>query len=247
MSNSQEVINYYDKFSDNVLLKDFSRRNLRHVALMELCDAFIARGGRILEVGCGAGILSRHLARHASQVVSIDISERNIKLAKKYATSRKNHFVLMDICDGVGDLQARGPFDVILLPDVIEHIPIQKHKKLFDDLKSLLSANGIFILSYPSPAYQRHLKENNQQALQIVDEVVELIELLRDSKLYIRYYALKDVWLHNQYAHLVLSFDNQFQPIVKKLSIYKKLFNIFMALKWKIINYRFILKISNND
>ena len=41
-------------------------------------------GGRALEIGCGSGYLSLELARNNLHVLGIDISSKNIEIAKKY-------------------------------------------------------------------------------------------------------------------------------------------------------------------
>ena len=44
------------------------------------------RGLRILDVGCGGGLLSESLARLGAQVTGIDPSERNIEVASLHAS-----------------------------------------------------------------------------------------------------------------------------------------------------------------
>jgi SAM-dependent methyltransferase len=74
----------------------------------------------ICEVGCGAGSILRHLhdtLDPAVELVGYDISPQAIELASPKATSRLR-FVQRDIRDESPDY-----FDVILLMDVIEHVP----------------------------------------------------------------------------------------------------------------------------
>ena len=44
-------------------------------------------GLRILDVGCGAGLLSEPLARLGAEVVGIDAAEENIECAKQHASN----------------------------------------------------------------------------------------------------------------------------------------------------------------
>lgn len=43
------------------------------------------RGGRVIELGCGPGYLTLELARHGLDVVGVDLSLKNIEIARKYA------------------------------------------------------------------------------------------------------------------------------------------------------------------
>ena len=75
---------------------------------------------RILDIGCGAGLLSEPLARLGAQVIGIDPSDSNIAAAKVHA-ARSN--VLIDYrattVEEMGNLER---FDVVLAMEVIEHV-----------------------------------------------------------------------------------------------------------------------------
>ena len=45
-------------------------------------------GARVLDVGCGAGILSESLARLGAQVTAIDLAAENIRVAREHATQQ---------------------------------------------------------------------------------------------------------------------------------------------------------------
>jgi 2-polyprenyl-6-hydroxyphenyl methylase/3-demethylubiquinone-9 3-methyltransferase len=75
---------------------------------------------RILDIGCGAGLLSEPLARLGAQLIGIDPSESNIAAAKVHA-ARSN--VLIDYrattVEEMGNLER---FDIVLAMEVIEHV-----------------------------------------------------------------------------------------------------------------------------
>jgi 2-polyprenyl-6-hydroxyphenyl methylase/3-demethylubiquinone-9 3-methyltransferase len=75
---------------------------------------------RILDIGCGAGLLSEPLARLGAQVIGIDPSDSNIAAAKVHA-ARSN--VLIDYrattVEEMGNLER---FDIVLAMEVIEHV-----------------------------------------------------------------------------------------------------------------------------
>jgi 2-polyprenyl-6-hydroxyphenyl methylase / 3-demethylubiquinone-9 3-methyltransferase len=75
---------------------------------------------RILDIGCGAGLLSEPLARLGAQVIGIDPSDSNIAAAKLHA-ARSN--VLIDYrattVEEMGNLER---FDIVLAMEVVEHV-----------------------------------------------------------------------------------------------------------------------------
>ena len=88
-------------------------------------DAGVRRpfaGLRLLDIGCGGGLLCEPMARLGFQVTGVDASERNIGTASAHADQQG-----LDIdyrASTAEDLEAagEGPFDVILNMEVIEHV-----------------------------------------------------------------------------------------------------------------------------
>jgi SAM-dependent methyltransferase len=165
----------------------------------------------VLEVGCGVGINVRVLQKFASRVVGIDISDRNIEVAREYAASPNTDFKVLDILHASEDLSRLGPFDAIVLPDVIEHVPLELHRRLFETIELILASPGWVLLTYPTPEYQEYLRKNEPKSLQLVDEAIELGDILRHTKLRPCYFRYKHVWHKNQYVHLVLTSDRSFR------------------------------------
>ncbi|CAN5400707.1 bifunctional 2-polyprenyl-6-hydroxyphenol methylase/3-demethylubiquinol 3-O-methyltransferase UbiG [soil metagenome] len=87
-------------------------------------DPFDARpfmGLRILDIGCGGGLLTEPMARLGADIVGVDPSERNIKTASVHAAEQE---ISIDYRVATAeDLAAAGEtFDVILNMEVIEHV-----------------------------------------------------------------------------------------------------------------------------
>jgi 2-polyprenyl-6-hydroxyphenyl methylase/3-demethylubiquinone-9 3-methyltransferase len=79
------------------------------------------KGLRILDIGCGAGILSEPLARLGADVIGIDPAEENIEIAKAHADESG---VEVDYrATTAEDLAAGGErFDIVLAMEVVEHV-----------------------------------------------------------------------------------------------------------------------------
>ena len=80
-----------------------------------------ARGARVLDVGCGGGLLSEPLAQRGAHVVGIDASRGNVVAAQRHAASQG---VTVDYRLGEPHevLRPAELFDVVLALEVVEHV-----------------------------------------------------------------------------------------------------------------------------
>ncbi len=81
------------------------------------------RGARVLDVGCGGGLLSEALAREGAQVTAIDLAPDLIKIAKLH---RLESGVEVDYRLSVVETlaaEAPGTFDAIACMEMLEHVP----------------------------------------------------------------------------------------------------------------------------
>jgi 2-polyprenyl-6-hydroxyphenyl methylase/3-demethylubiquinone-9 3-methyltransferase len=78
-------------------------------------------GLRVLDIGCGGGILSEPLARLGASVVGADPSETNIAVARRHAAQSG---LAIDYRDTSAEalVDAGELFDVVLAMEVVEHV-----------------------------------------------------------------------------------------------------------------------------
>ena len=75
---------------------------------------------KILDIGCGGGLLSEPMSRLGAEVVGIDASEKNIQVAKLHA--KKNSLNIKYHCTSPENFITNTKFDVILNMEIIEHV-----------------------------------------------------------------------------------------------------------------------------
>ena len=75
---------------------------------------------KILDIGCGGGLLSEPMYRLGADVVGIDASDKNIKVAKLHA--KKNNLNIKYLCTSPENFKTKTKFDVILNMEIIEHV-----------------------------------------------------------------------------------------------------------------------------
>jgi len=75
---------------------------------------------KILDIGCGGGLLSEPMSRLGAEVVGIDASDKNINVAKLHA--KKNNLDIKYICSSPENFKTNSKFDVILNMEIVEHV-----------------------------------------------------------------------------------------------------------------------------
>lgn len=78
------------------------------------------KGLRILDIGCGAGLLAERMAKQGATVTGIDVAAKNIGIARQHAQAQG--LVIDYRCGAVEALKDVDDFDVVLNMEVIEHV-----------------------------------------------------------------------------------------------------------------------------
>ncbi|MFN3656103.1 MAG: bifunctional 2-polyprenyl-6-hydroxyphenol methylase/3-demethylubiquinol 3-O-methyltransferase UbiG [Pseudolabrys sp.] len=80
------------------------------------------KGLRVLDIGCGGGILSEPLARLGADMVGIDPGEENVEAARAHA-AESGAAVDYRATTAEALAEAAERFDVVLVMEVVEHVP----------------------------------------------------------------------------------------------------------------------------
>lgn len=101
-------------------------------------------GLRILDVGCGAGLLCEPLAALGATVVGIDATARNIEIARWHA-AENNLAPDYRHCLAGHVLETGARFDVVLNTEVVEHVA--DPQQLLRECSHLVASGGILIVA----------------------------------------------------------------------------------------------------
>lgn len=102
------------------------------------------KGLRLVDIGCGGGLLSEPLARMGADVVGIDAAERNVKTAATHAAETGTPVDYRHTT--AEDLVAAGEtFDAVLSLEVVEHVA---DVPLFlESLAALMKPEGLLVMA----------------------------------------------------------------------------------------------------
>ncbi len=78
---------------------------------------------KVLDVGCGGGILSEAMAANGAQVTGIDLSERALKVAQLHLLESKLPVRYLGVSAETLAEQEPGSFDVVTCMEMLEHVP----------------------------------------------------------------------------------------------------------------------------
>lgn len=131
--------------------------------------------GEILEIGCGIGNFSSHLANYGN-LTAIDINKSYMKEANKKMGNR--------VSVGFGDIEKgkfffkKRVFDTVVCLNVLEHI--KDDKKALKNIYELLAPGGILILLVPMHRFLFNLIDQSINHFRRYEKN-ELKEILRNN------------------------------------------------------------------
>ena len=115
------------------ILKKFKKKNINN-SIKNL---------RILDIGCGGGLLCEPLSRLGARVVGIDASEKNIKIAKTHA--KESNLKISYYCASPENFKYKGKFDVILNMEIVEHV--HDINLFLKESSKFLKKNGLMFIA----------------------------------------------------------------------------------------------------
>lgn len=139
---------------------------------------FLPERGRLLDVGCGAGLLDEAIAKRRPelQIVGVDIDERSIHLAQQHCAAPNVEYRAVPL------EEVEGQFDCVSLIDVIHHTTEAEAQALLLHARSKLSPRGYILIKdiarrggWFSYAHDRYVSRSRLIRLLNPDEMVALV------------------------------------------------------------------------
>ena len=81
------------------------------------------KGRKVIDVGCGGGILAEAMAERGAEVTGIDLSEKALTVARLHAldSGREIDYQLISV-EEIAETRA-GEFDIVTCMEMLEHVP----------------------------------------------------------------------------------------------------------------------------
>ena len=98
---------------------------------------------KLLDIGCGGGLLSEPMKRLGADVTGIDASNKNINVAKLHA--KQNKLYIDYFCAAPETFKTKTKFDVILNMEIVEHV--EDIDLFLKSCAGLLKKNGIMFVA----------------------------------------------------------------------------------------------------
>ena len=109
----------------------------------ELMCAWVPQAQKILEVGCGEGAMTERIVRTypTATVTAIDITPN---VGRLYRGQTSHVTFIQETVEGVA-CREPASFDLVVLADVIHHVPRDARQSLLSAIKQAMAANGCLI------------------------------------------------------------------------------------------------------
>ncbi|MFL5739916.1 MAG: class I SAM-dependent methyltransferase [Flavisolibacter sp.] len=227
---SGKVIEFYNQFITEQIKSGINDR------IYHLFKRLLALGlnshSNVLELGSGIGAMTVLLSKklREGRVEAVDLSPQSIEFSRQRIKSPNVSFVVADVVNYKPSIQQ---IDFVTLFDILEHVPVDQHPDLFQNIASVANDQTRILINIPNPAYIEYDMINHPQSLQIIDQALLLSTLLKNldkNGLTLSYFETYSIWVENDYQFMVIekrkefkeidlnSKRNFFQKILKKLA-----------------------------
>lgn len=137
----------YNKIADNYLA---GRHKFKNDKCLEKLTSLLFPSSLVLDIGCGAGIpIDSYLIARGHKVIGIDISEKQVELARKFVP--KGKFEVKDMANlKIGEYLV----DAVVAFYAIFHTPRQAHQDILKKIYSFLKKDGYILITMGSSEWE---------------------------------------------------------------------------------------------
>ena len=191
----EKIAAFYDNFLPH-LERDTRIANARHVMIFSTLDRLVARKQgqpplSVLDLGCGVGVSSLYMAKRECLVTAVDLAPKLIEFAMANLSHPNIEYLCADIVElnlihpapdpisgVISKIKIISGFDIITMCDILEHIPLPRIPALMQTIKIHSHKDTIIYLNIPDGRFISYLMANHPQALQIVDNPLNIQDVL---------------------------------------------------------------------
>lgn len=130
---------WYEAQDDPIALLRAESRLRNPWIAHEFTRAFGDRPAEVLDIGCGGGFLSNHLATLGHRVTGLDASEDALAVARRYDSTRQVHY---QRGDALNLAYPDGSFDAVCAMDFLEHV--ENPERVIAEAARVLKPGGLF-------------------------------------------------------------------------------------------------------
>jgi len=120
-----------------VLLR--AENKLRNPWIKKKIKSHFPQSCKILDVGCGAGMLTNSLAKESHEITGIDLSESSLNIASKHDTTKTITYLKASAYNLPFEDRS---FDVVCAMDILEHV--ENPSLLIKEASRVLKHGGLF-------------------------------------------------------------------------------------------------------
>ena len=185
---------------------------------------------KVLDIGCGGGILAEAMAFHGANVTAIDLAEASLSVAKLHQLESKLDIDYRNISAESLAIQEPEQYDVITCLEMLEHVP---------DPSSIV--NACFKLAKPGgQVFFSTINRNPKSYLFAIIGAEYILNLLprgtHDFAKFIRPSELA-AWCRESQLNLKDQIGMSYNPIIKKYSLGKNIDVNYIAFYQKAPNF----------
>jgi len=151
--------------------KKYRANRFRTEMILGYLDKLMSKGKKVLDAGCGTGIVTRKLVKEGWDCIGVDFSEEMLKEARKKAEAKglSIDFKKVSVLDM--SLFPDKSFDIIMLNGVLPYINEEDEEEAYKECYRLLKKGGILIVSQYNSLFD--LFALNKYTLETYGEVLK--------------------------------------------------------------------------
>ncbi|MBO9519203.1 MAG: class I SAM-dependent methyltransferase [Porphyrobacter sp.] len=168
----QDVLDGYAAAATPAFIEGYDTLSTERIYQLVI-DLFPQRAARVADIGAGTGRDAAWFAERGNDVVAVE-PVRQLREAGQFRHPSSRIEWLDDQLPHLDQLRSKGPFDLVTLCAVWQHLPDSDRELAFPNLASILTENGRLVMSLrhgPGGAGRRVFPVNAEATVKLAEEL----------------------------------------------------------------------------